>query len=109
MRERPGSFFFCAIGHMVQETLPIAATPHYQRKADQSPKGHEGPLGMIGYPEPLPTTDALLAQRREAHFPLGRGTRSPSPCPTESAPLCGNYSATFLRKRFRLSLSVERT
>src|SRR2546425_6176649 len=74
MRQRPGSFFFCSIGHMVQRTLLIAAAPHHQGEVNQSPKGHEGALGMVRHPEPLPTAHALLMERREVHFSLCRGT-----------------------------------
>jgi hypothetical protein len=40
----------------------------------QSPKGHEGALGMVRHPQSLFTDHALLTQRRQAHFSLGGGT-----------------------------------
>src|SRR5258707_12755506 len=73
--ERPGSFFFGSIRQMVQVTLLVAAAPHHQREADQPSEGHQGALGMIGYPEPLSTTHALACSWCQAHFALGRGTR----------------------------------
>ena len=107
MRQRPGSFFFRSIGHMVQRTLRGAAAPHHQGKVHQSPERHEGAPGMVGHPQPLSTTHALLTQRRQAHFSLGGGTSFSSGHLLD--PPLGNYSATLLRKRVRLSLSVERT
>src|SRR3989442_7509888 len=106
MRQSPGSFFFRSIGHMVQRTLRVATAPHHQGKVHQSPKGHQGALGVVRHPQPLPTTHALLTQRRQAHFSLGCRTSSSSGHLLD--PPFANYSATFLRKRLRLSLSVER-
>src|SRR5947209_4311036 len=107
MGQRPGPFFFGSIGHMIQGTFRVAAASHHQGKVNQSPKSHQRALGMVGHPESLPTAHALLAQRRQAHFSLGRGTSLSSG--HLLAPPFANYSATFLRKRFRLSLSVEST
>src|SRR5438067_10140187 len=92
---------------MVQRTLPIATPAHHQSQVDQSSERHEGTLGMVGDPEPLSTVHTLLTQRRQAHFSPCRGTRLSSG--HRLAPPCGNYSATFLRKKFRSSLSVEST
>src|SRR5258708_370002 len=96
MRQRPGSFFFCAIGQMVQLTLRIATPAH-----------HQGALGVVGHPKPLSTVHALLGERGQSDFSLSGGTGFSSG--HFLAPPFGNSSATFLRKRFRSSLSVERT
>src|SRR5438067_111480 len=101
------SFFFGSIGHMVQRTLRVATAPHHQSQANQSPQRHQGALGMIRHPEPLSTAHTLLTQRRQAHFSLGCRTSLSSG--HLLAPPLGNYSATFLRKRVRLSLSVQST
>src|SRR5437588_3032228 len=107
VRERPGPFFFCAIGHMIQSTLRLPTPAYHQSQVDQSSERHQGALGMVGHPQPFSTTHALLVQRRQAHFSLGGGASFSSGHPL--VPPFGNYSATFLRKRFRLSLSVEST
>jgi hypothetical protein len=60
MRQRPGSFFFCPIGQMVQVTFLVAAAPHDQSQANQSSERHERALGMVGHPQPLSTADTFL-------------------------------------------------
>src|SRR6266566_290651 len=107
MRQRPGSFFFCPIGQMVQVTFLVAAAPHDQSQANQSSERHERALGMVGHPQLLSTADAFLGAGGEAHFSLCRRTSFSSS--HFLAPLFGNYSATLLRKSLRSSLSVERT
>ncbi len=59
---------------MVQRTLLVAAASYYQGELNQSPKGHEGAPCMVGHPQPLPTTHALLTQRRQAHLSWCGGT-----------------------------------
>src|SRR6266568_1447250 len=99
MRQRPGSFFFGAIGQMVQVTVLVAAAPHDQSQTNQSAERHQGPLGMVGHPQPLSTADTFLGAWGETSFSSSHFL----------APPFGNYSATLLRKRFRLSFRVERT
>src|SRR5258708_20195889 len=74
MRQRPGSFFFCSIRHMVQRTLRGAAAPHHQGEVHQSPERHEGALGVVRHPEPLSTTHALLTYRPQAHCSFPKPT-----------------------------------
>src|SRR5207245_7690778 len=75
MGQGPGSFFFCTIGHMIQRTLRVPTPAYHQSQADQSSERHQGALGMVGHPQALSTTHALLVQRCQAHYSLGRGTR----------------------------------
>src|SRR5258708_15042028 len=107
MRQRPSPFFFCTIRQMVQVTVLVAAAPHDQSQTDQSSERHQGPLGMVGHPQSLSTTDAFLGAWGEAHFSWCGGTSFSSS--HFLAPPFGNYSATLLRKRLRLSFRVERT
>ncbi len=71
MRERPGPFFFCSIGQMVQRTLRVAAAPHHQGEADQASERHERALGMVGHPQPLLAAHTLLSQWSQAYLSLG--------------------------------------
>src|SRR5437660_7464172 len=92
---------------MVPVTVLVAAAPHDQSQTNQSSQRHQGPLGMVGHPQPLSTTEAFLRAWGEAHFSLCGGTSFSSS--HLLAPPLGDYSATLLRKRGRLSLRVERT
>src|SRR6266567_3920131 len=105
--ECPGSFFFCSIGQMIQLTLRVATAPHHQGEADQPPERHQCALGVVRHPQPFSTVHALFGERDQSDFSLCRGTGFSSS--HVLAPPSGNSSVTFLRKKFRSSLSVERT
>src|SRR6266516_6602959 len=92
---------------MVQLTLLVMATSYHQGEADQTPEGHERALGVVRDPESLLAVHTVHAPRGQAHFSACRGASFSSGHLLD--PPLGNYSATFLRKRFRSSLRVEST
>src|SRR6266704_2513912 len=97
----------CLRGQMIQLTRRIATAPHHQGEADQPPERHQCALGVVRHPQPFSTVHALFGERDQSDFSLCRGTGFSSS--HVLAPPSGNSSATFLRKKFRSSLSVERT